>query len=96
MGHKVTLDENAQAAISVIFHLNFFPVIFQQISAKLGLYIGSTSRINPVNFQVRTKKVKVTVTQNRKCGLVLEYLQMARYTLNNSSKHPTYFLPMRQ
>ena len=34
-GHKVTLDENAQSAISVIFHPNFFPVIFQQISAKL-------------------------------------------------------------
>ena len=73
----------------------FFPVIFQRISSKLGWYIGSTSRIYPVNFQVRTQKVKVTVRQNRKWESVLN-LQMARYTLNNSSIHPTYFLPTRQ
>ena len=71
-GHKVTFDENAQSAISVICHPNCFPVIFQQISLKLGLYIGRTSRIYPVNFQVRTQKVKVTVRPNRKCGSVLE------------------------
>ena len=73
----------------------FFPVIFQRISWKLGWYIGSNSRIYPVNFQVRTQKVKVTVRQNRKWESVLN-LQMARYTLNNSSIHPTYFLPTRQ
>ena len=72
-----------------------FPVIFQRISLKLGWYIGSTSRIYLVNFQFRTQKVKVTVRQNRKLESVLK-LQMARYTLNNSSIHPTYFLPTRQ
>ena len=71
-GHKVTFDENAQSAISVICHSTFFPVIFQRISSKLGWYIGSTSCINPVNFQVLTQKVKVTVRQNRKWGSVLE------------------------
>ena len=68
-----------------------FPVIFQRISSKLGTYIGSASRIYPVNCQVRTQKVKVTVRQNRKWESVLN-MQMARYTLNNSSIHPTYFL----
>ena len=68
---------------------------FQRISSKLGWYIGSASRIYPVNFQFRTLKVKVTVRQNRKLESVLN-LQMARYTLNNSSIHPTYFLPTRQ
>ena len=29
-GHKVTLDENAQSAISVIFHLNFFLLFFSE------------------------------------------------------------------
>ena len=94
-GHKVTFDENAQSAISVICHPNFFPVIFQRISSKLGWYIGSTSRIYPVNFQFRTLEVKVTVRQNRKLESVLN-LQMARYTLNTSSIHPKYFLPTRQ
>ena len=72
-----------------------FPVIFQRISSKLCWYIGSASRIYPVNFEVRTQKAKVTVRQNRKWESVLN-LQMARYTLNNSSIHPTYFLPTRQ
>ena len=49
-----------------------FPVIFQRISSKLGLYIYSTSHINPVNFQVRAQKIKVTVRQNTKWGSVLE------------------------
>ena len=72
-GHKVTFDENAQSAISVIIMSSeLFPVIFQRISSKPDLYIGSTSRINPVNFQVRTQKVKVTVRQNRKWGSVIE------------------------
>ena len=65
------------------------------MSSKFGWYIGSASRIYPVNFQVRTQKVKVTVRQNRKWESVLN-LQMARYTLNNSSIHPTYFLLTRQ
>ena len=62
---------------------------------KHGLYIGSTSCINPVNFQVRTPNVKVTVRHNTKCGQCYN-LQMAPYSLNNSSIHPTYFLPTRQ
>ena len=37
----------------------------------------------------------VTVRHNTKCGLCFN-LQMARYSLNNSSIHPTYFLPTRQ
>ena len=65
-GHKVTLDEKAQSAISVICHPKFFLLFFQRISSKLGWYIGSASRIYPVNFQVRTQKVKVTKRQNRK------------------------------
>ena len=71
-GHKVIFGENVQSAISVICHPNFFPDIFQRISSKLGLYIDSTLRINPVDFQVHTQKVKVTVRQNRKWGSVLE------------------------
>ena len=70
-GHKVTLDENAQSATSVIFHPNFFLFFFQRISSQLGWYIGITSRSHPVNFQVRMPKVKVTVRQNRKWGSVL-------------------------
>ena len=64
-------------------------------SSKLGWYIGSTSRSHPVNFQVRMPKVKVTVRQNRKWG-PMPGSAMAQYSLNNSSIHPTYFLPTRQ
>ena len=73
-------------------YTNYF-VIFKQISAKLGWYIGSTSCINPVKFQVRTLNVKVTVRHNTKCGQCYN-LQMARYSL--ISIHPTYFLLARQ
>ena len=75
-----------------------FSVSFQPMSAaKLCLYIGSTSCINPVNFQVRTPNVKATVRHNTKCGQCCN-LQMARYRLNNSSILPTctYFFPTRQ
>ena len=65
------------------------------MSAKLYWYIDSTSCIYPVNFQVRTPNVKVTVRNNTKCDQCYN-LQMARYSLNNSSIHPTYFLPTRQ
>ena len=68
----MTFDENAQSAISVICHPNVFPVFFPRISSKLGLYIDSISCIKPVDFQVRTQKVKVTVRQNRKWGSELE------------------------
>ena len=78
---------------SVVCH--FLCYIFIRISAKYGLYIGSTSCINPVNFQVRTPNVKVTVRHNTKCDQCYN-LQMARYSLNNSSIHPTYFLQTRQ
>ena len=37
----------------------------------------------------------VTVRHNTKCGQCYN-LQMARYSLNNSSIHPTYFLRTRQ
>ena len=37
----------------------------------------------------------VTVRHNTKCGQCYN-LQMAQYSLNNSSIHPTYFLPTRQ
>ena len=69
-----------------------FSVIFQRMSAELAWYIGSTSCMNHVNFQVRMPKVKVTQRHNRKCG----NLQMARCSLDNSSIHPTYFLPFFQ
>ena len=52
--------------------------------------LGSTSCINPVNFQVRTPNVKVTVRHNTKCGQCYN-LEMARYSLNNSSIHPDTF-----
>ena len=42
----------------------YFSIIFGPISVKLGWYIGSISSINPMNFQVRTLNVKVTVRQN--------------------------------
>ena len=59
-----------------------FPVIFQRISSKLGLYIGSTSCINPVNFQVRTQKVKVTVRKkNQKMGGGGSVLESANGTI---------------
>ena len=48
-----------------------------------------------MNFQVRTPKVKVTVRHNTKCGQCYN-LQMVRYSWNNSSIHPTYFLPTQQ
>ena len=67
-----------------------FSVIFQPMSAKLGWYIGSISCIYPVNFQVRTPNAKLIVRHNTKCGQYYN-LQMARYSLNNSSLHPTYF-----
>ena len=74
-GHKI---KNAYSAISNQLE-TIFSVIFQRISAKYGLYIGSTSCINPVNFQVRTQNVKVTVRHNTKCGQCYN-LQMARYS----------------
>ena len=90
-GHKI---ENANSAILNQLY-TIFSVIFQRIFAKDGLYIGSTSCINPVKFQVRTPIVKVIVRHNTKCGQCYN-LQMARYSLNNSSIHPTYFLPTQQ
>ena len=50
--------------------------------------------LNPMNFQVRTPNVMVTVRHNRKYGQCYN-LQMARHSLNNSSIQPTYFLPTR-
>ena len=68
-GHKI---ENAYSAIPNQLY-TIFSVIFQRISAKYGLYIGSTSCINPVNFQVRTPNVKVTVRHKHKMRSVLQY-----------------------
>ena len=42
----------------------YFSLIFERISVKLGWYISSISSINPMNFQVRTPNVMVTVRQN--------------------------------
>ena len=42
----------------------YFSLIFERISVKLGCYISSISSINPMNFQVRTLNVMVTVRQN--------------------------------
>ena len=96
--HKI---ENAYWAISNQLYTIFF-VIFQRISAKFGLYIGITSCINPVNFQVRTPNVKVTVWHNRNLHDIVEII--AQYTLHTffqRDKKPrhrlsTYFLPTRQ
>ena len=55
-GHKETTLEN-------MLH-PYFSLIFERISVKLGWYIGSISSINPMNFQVRTPNVMVTVRQN--------------------------------
>ena len=35
-GHKVTLDENAQSAISLIFYPNFFPLFFNEFLRNLA------------------------------------------------------------
>ena len=35
-GHKVTLDENAQSAISVIFHPNFFLLFLNEFLRNLS------------------------------------------------------------
>ena len=83
--HKI---ENAYSAISNQLY-TIFSVIFQRISAKYGLYIGSTSCINPVNFQVRTPNVKVTVRHNTKCGHCYN-LQMARYSLKQAKTSLIY------
>ena len=40
-------------------------VILEGISLKLCSCIESTSSINPIDFQVRTPKVNVTVIQNK-------------------------------
>ena len=42
----------------------YFSLIFERISVKLGWYIGSIMSINPMNFQVHTPNVMVTVRQN--------------------------------
>ena len=42
----------------------YFSLIFERISVKLGWYISSVLSINPMNFQVRTPNVMVTVRQN--------------------------------
>ena len=42
----------------------YFSLIFERISVKLGWYIGSITSINPMNFQVCTLNVMVTVIQN--------------------------------
>ena len=83
-----------KGGISVL-QTSIFSLIFQRIFAKHGLYIGSTSCINPVKFQAHTPNVKVTVRHKTKCGQCYN-LQMPRYSLNNSSIHPIYFLPTRQ
>ena len=75
-GHKI---ENAYSAISNQLY-TIFSLIFQRISAKLGLYIGITSCINPVNFQARTPNVKVTVWHNRNWHDIVE--KIAQYTLH--------------
>ena len=41
----------------------YFSLNFERISVKLGWYIGSISSSNPMNFQVRTPNVMVTVRQ---------------------------------
>ena len=55
-GHEETTLENMLYA--------YFSLIFEQISVKLGWYIGSIPSIYPMNFQVHTPKVMVTVRQN--------------------------------
>ena len=92
-GHKI---ENAYSAISNQLY-TIFSVIFQRISAKLGLYIGITSCIDPVNFQVRTPKVKVTVWYNRNWHDIVEII--AQYTLHTffqRDKKPRHRLSMSQ
>ena len=42
----------------------YFSLIFERISVKLGWYIGSITSIKPMNFQVCTLNVMVTVRQN--------------------------------
>ena len=39
-------------------------LFFERISVKLGWYIGSITSTNPMNFQVCTPNVMVTVRQN--------------------------------
>ena len=85
-GHKI---ENAYSAISNQLY-TIFSVIFQRISAKLGLYIGITSCINPVNFQVRTPNVKVTVWHKRNWNDIVEII--AQYTLPTRQKAKTSFI----
>ena len=55
-GHEETTLENILYA--------YFSLIFERISVKLGWYIGRISPINPMNFQVCTPNVMVTVRQN--------------------------------
>ena len=75
-GHKI---ENAYSAISNQLY-TIFSIIFQRISAKLGLYIDITSCINPVNFHVRGPNVKVTVSHHRNWHDIVEII--AQYTLH--------------
>ena len=42
----------------------YFSLKFERISVRLGWYIGSISSSNPMNVQVRTPNVMVTVRQN--------------------------------
>ena len=92
-GHKI---ENAYSAISNQLY-TIFSVIFLRISAKLGLYIGITLCINPVNFQVRTPNNKDTVWHNRNWHDIVEII--AQYTLHTffqRDKKPRHRLSMSQ
>ena len=62
-GHEVTTLENMMHA--------YFPLIFERVSVKLGWDIGSISSINPMNYQVRTPNVMVTVRQNNSPYILL-------------------------
>ena len=71
-GYKVTLDENAQSAISVICHQNFLLLFFQRIPSKLGLYIGIYLAHLPCEFSGSYAKGQGHSETKQKMGVSAE------------------------
>ena len=64
----------------------YFSLIFERISVKLGWYIGSITSINPMNFQVCTPNVMVTVRQNN--SSILPYIFLFIATISQDLFNP--------
>ena len=94
-GQKMTLDENAQSAISVIFHPNVFLLFFNEfLRLEYRQYLAQS----PCEFSGPYAKGQGHSETKQKMGVSARICKWHDivYNLNNSSIHPTYFLSTQQ